>query len=89
MAAIMIALGFLMLAAGVLLGGTYVVGAVAVLGESDRSWLFWGVALLFIGIILARLGVRLIAAGRNATSRVGARVRGSAGSRRAGRAGRH
>lgn len=53
-----------MLVAGVLLAGAYVVGAVAVLGESDRSWLFWGAALLFIGIILARLGTRLIAAGR-------------------------
>lgn len=64
MSRLVVALGFLMLVAGVLLAGAYVVGAVAVLGESDRSWLFWGAALLFIGIILARLGTRLIAAGR-------------------------
>ena len=53
-------IGWGLVAIGLLSAGTYVVEAVQVLHEPDRSWLFWGVALLFGGLLLVRLGVRLI-----------------------------
>jgi hypothetical protein len=53
---------------GLFLAGAYVVEAFRVLDEPDRSWLFWGVALLFGGILLVRVGVRLIRWGRSLAS---------------------
>lgn len=43
--------------------GGYVWGVVAVLNEPDQSWIFWGLAILFIGLCGLGLGIGMIAAG--------------------------
>ncbi len=62
-------LGVLLLASGLWLVGGYVARAVAVLHEPDRSWLFWGLAILFLGLMLAGAGAGLIAWGRSLARR--------------------
>jgi hypothetical protein len=62
--AVVIGFGVAAVAAGLSMAGAYVYEALRVLDEADRSWLFWGLAMLFIGIILARLGVGLVLLGR-------------------------
>jgi len=44
--------------------GGYVARAARVLGESDRSWLFWGLAILFAGLLFVGIGVALVFLGR-------------------------
>ena len=43
--------------------GAYVWGVLAILDEPDKSWIFWGLAILFIGIIAAALGAVLLVFG--------------------------
>jgi hypothetical protein len=57
-------LGVVAAAAGVFFVGAYVVEAIRVLDEPDRSWFFWGVPFLFGGILLVKFGVRSIVWGR-------------------------
>lgn len=61
---ILTGLGVLASAAGLWLVGAYVARAVSVLGTSDRSWLFWGLAILFAGLLLAGVGIVLFLVGR-------------------------
>lgn len=56
--------GVLATAFGLCLAGMYVWGVVDVLGQPDRSWLFWGLAILFPGIGLTFLGAVLVVLGR-------------------------
>ena len=58
-------IGGVLVAVGVFGAGAYVVGVVQVLDEPDRSWLFWGLALLLGGMLLVRLGIRLVVLGRS------------------------
>ena len=44
--------------------GLYVKGVLDVLGEPDRSWIFWGLIFLFIGVLLVKIGVALFVLGR-------------------------
>lgn len=55
----MTAVGVSMAALGISWVAAYVYRAVGVLHEPDRSWLFWGLSLVFAGLILLRVGVRL------------------------------
>lgn len=59
--------GVLAAVTGLWLAGAYVERAVRVLGSADRSWLFWGLALLFAGLLLVGAGVALILLGRHVT----------------------
>ena len=63
--AIVLGGGVIAVAVGIVLMGAYVVGVIQVLDEPDRSWLFWGLAILFLGIALAGIGGRLAILGRN------------------------
>ena len=38
----------------------YIVGVVQVLGEPDRSWIFWGLGLVAIGAPAIPVGLRLL-----------------------------
>jgi fatty acid desaturase len=60
-------IGVAVAAAGVWMIGAYVARAVSVLGSSDRSWLFWGLAILFAGLLFAGIGVTLFLLGRRIT----------------------
>ena len=44
--------------------GAYVWGVIDVLDEADQSWMFWGLAILFIGITAFGAGVGLFVLGR-------------------------
>ena len=44
--------------------GAYVWGVIDVLDEADQSWIFWGLAILFIGITAFGVGVGLFVLGR-------------------------
>jgi len=57
-------LGAVCVLGGLWSAGTYVWGAIAVLGEADQSFQFWGLVLLLIGLGVLVLGIALIAAGR-------------------------
>jgi hypothetical protein len=59
--------GVLAAVTGSWLVGAYVERAVRVLGSSDRSWLFWGLALLFAGVLLIGAGAALVLLGRHVT----------------------
>jgi len=59
--------GVLAAVTGLWLAGAYVERAVRVLGSPDRSWLFWGLALLFAGLLLIGSGVTLFLLGRHVT----------------------
>lgn len=56
--------GAVLAALGVWLVGAYLLGVLDVLGEADRSWIFWGLALVAIGIPAITAGKRLILWGR-------------------------
>ncbi len=51
----------LLTAFGVFLIGAYVVGAVEVIAEdaADKSWLYWGLALAFFGVVVLVMGIGL------------------------------
>lgn len=55
-------LGVVLVVPGLFLLGAYVVGVVEVLIErpADQSWLFWGLGIALIGVILLVGGVALI-----------------------------
>jgi len=55
--------GLLLVGFGTFLVASYVVGAVQVIGEADRSWLFWGLALASQGLAIGGLGGLLVAWG--------------------------
>lgn len=61
---VLIVLGALLVALGLTWIGMYAWGVIDVLDQPDRSWLFWGLALLFGGILLTRGGQKLITWGR-------------------------
>lgn len=44
--------------------GAYIWGVIDVLGDADQSWIFWGLALLFIGLGAGAIGALAIRAGR-------------------------
>jgi protein-S-isoprenylcysteine O-methyltransferase Ste14 len=56
--------GVLLALLGLVSVGFYVVGVLDVLGEADRSWIFWGLIFLFAGILLLKIGVALFVLGR-------------------------
>lgn len=43
--------------------GTYVWGVIGILDASDRSWIYWGLAFLFGGIILTISGAGAVILG--------------------------
>lgn len=55
-------LGILLTASGLFFLGSYLAGVVEILLEqpADRSWLFWGLGIAFIGITLLVGGVALV-----------------------------
>ena len=55
--------GTLLVLFGIWAVGAYFWGVVDVLGESDQSWFFWGLAILFIGLAAAGVGIGLIVTG--------------------------
>lgn len=57
-----LAIGIPLAMAGVFLVGVYVVGVVDIIINQppDRSWLFWGLALAFIGVFCLTTGVVLL-----------------------------
>ena len=44
--------------------GAYIVGIVDVLDKPDKSWIFWGLAILFTGIFAIAGGVPMMFFGR-------------------------
>lgn len=60
----MIGLGALLAVGGLWAIGGYVWGVIAVLGEPDRSWIFWGLALVVVGLGALGLGGAIALAGR-------------------------
>lgn len=58
-------LGLGLVAFGLWLVGAYVLGVISVLGEPDRSWIFWGLGLVAIAVPAFILGVRLLTWGRS------------------------
>ena len=42
----------------------YIWGVIGVLGEADKSWIFWGLAILFTGIFAIAGGVPMMYFGR-------------------------
>lgn len=64
---VLMGLGGLAAVAGLAGIGGYVMRAIDVLGRSDRSWLFWGLAILVGGVILLVLGIALVLVGRELT----------------------
>ena len=57
--------GTLMIGVGLWLVGAYSWGVINVIGEADRSWIFWGLALVAIGIPALGAGARLVVWGRS------------------------
>lgn len=55
------AAAILLSAFGIFLIGAYVAGAIEVVVEdaSDKSWLYWGLALAFFGIVVLAMGIGL------------------------------
>ncbi|MFO7806626.1 MAG: hypothetical protein R6V30_13315 [Paracoccaceae bacterium] len=45
--------------------GSYIWGVVSVINEPDQSWMFWGLAIFFIGLAGLGLGIGIFAAGRS------------------------
>ena len=60
-----IIVGTLMIGVGLWLVGAYSWGVINVIGEADRSWIFWGLALVAIGIPVLGAGARLVVWGRS------------------------
>ncbi len=56
-------LGCLVILIGIWAIGGYIWGVISVLGEPDRSWVFWGLAILFIGLAAFGLGIRMVVTG--------------------------
>ncbi len=56
--------GVLLTLCGLWAIGAYVWGVLDVLDEADQSWIFWGLAILFIGIMALGTGVGLVVLGR-------------------------
>lgn len=52
--------GWALILLGVLSIGTYAWGVIGVLGEADRSWIFWGLVFLFLGLYLIRAGIGIL-----------------------------
>lgn len=48
--------------------GAYIWGVVEVLNASDRSWIFWGLAILFLGVFSTGAGAALIVFARRLLS---------------------
>jgi hypothetical protein len=48
--------GLVAMTAGLGYVGLYIQGAIEVLHEPDKSWIFWGLTILFIGVVLAAAG---------------------------------
>lgn len=44
--------------------GAYAWGVIEVLDAPDKSWIFWGLAILFIGLICLPLGAGMVVYGR-------------------------
>ena len=57
-------LGGLIALGGLWAIGAYAWGVLAVLGEPDQSWIFWGLALVFVGLGAIGLGLVIALAGR-------------------------
>lgn len=55
-----VVVGWALVLLGVLSVGAYVRGVVDVLGEADRSWIFWGLVFLFGGLLLIQAGIGLV-----------------------------
>lgn len=64
-------LGILLIAPGLFFLGAYVVGVAEILVDrpADRSWLFWGLGVAFVGIALLVCGIALIVVWRKTRSR--------------------
>lgn len=58
-------LGCLTAMIGVWAIGSYIWGVVSVINEPDQSWMFWGLAIFFIGLAGLGLGIGIFAAGRS------------------------
>lgn len=56
-------LGCLVTLTGIWAIAGYIWGVVSVLNEPDKSWIFWGLAIFFIGLIGLGLGIGMIVAG--------------------------
>jgi hypothetical protein len=48
--------GLVAMTAGLGYTGMYIHGVIEVLREPDKSWIFWGLAILFIGLVLTAVG---------------------------------
>ncbi|MXQ07998.1 hypothetical protein GQ651_09085 [Alphaproteobacteria bacterium GH1-50] len=59
----LIATGSLAALFGVWAIATYVIGVIRVLDAPDRSWIFWGLAIMMIGIIALAAGIPALVAG--------------------------
>lgn len=49
--------------------GAYIWGVIEILDEPDQSWIFWGLAILFLGIFSAMGGAALMVFGRRLLKR--------------------
>ena len=56
-------LGCLVTLIGVWAIGGYIWGVISVLDEPDQSWVFWGLAVLFIGLAGVGIGIGMAVAG--------------------------
>ena len=56
-------LGGLLALFGVWAVGAYIWGVITVLSDTDQSWIFWGLAILFIGLAAAGVGIGMMVAG--------------------------
>lgn len=63
--------GVVLTLSGLVLFGIYVGGVIDILIDqpADRSWLFWGIGLAFIGITLLVGGIALLVVWRKTRSR--------------------
>lgn len=68
---VLIGLGGLAAVAGLAGIGGYVMRAIDVLGQSDRSWLFWGLSVLVGGVMLLLVGISLVVVGRELAGTAG------------------
>ncbi|MBX7541260.1 hypothetical protein [Qipengyuania sphaerica] len=56
---LMLGFGLSFAALGAIITGAYVHGVIDVIGEPDQSWIFWGIALLAIGLPMLGGGIAL------------------------------